>query len=204
MDWHLYFAFVAATAVLMLIPGPNVGLIVANSVAHGTRSGLITVAGTSCAMVPQLLLTLLGMSAVLTVLSDWFNWLRWIGVAYLLYLGIKQWRAHDSDLLGLKAGQKPARAIFARGFLVSLSNPKTLLFYGAFFPQFVNVQHDAVSQFALLAATFLVVGVFIDGSWALLAGRARPFLAKRGTVRHRVSGSLLIAAALGLALAREK
>ena len=203
MDWHLYFALVAATAVLMLIPGPNVGLIVANSVAHGTRSGLITVAGTSCAMVPQLLLTLLGMSAVLTVLSDWFNWLRWIGVAYLLYLGIKQWRAHDSDLLGLKAGQKPARAIYSRVPRVARQSQDSPLLR-SILPAVRERSDDAVSQFALLAATFLVVGVFIDGSWALLAGRARPFLAKRGTVRHRVSGSLLIAAALGLALAREK
>jgi threonine/homoserine/homoserine lactone efflux protein len=204
MDWQLYFAFVAATAILMLIPGPNVALIVANSLARGTRVGLLTVAGTSCAMVPQLLLVLLGMSAALTVLSDWFAWLRWIGVAYLVYLGIKQWRTPADDLLGVRAEQESNRAIFARGFLVSLTNPKTLLFYGAFFPQFIDPHHEAMPQFAILSATFLTLAVLLDSSWAMLAGHTRPLLQTRATLRNRLSGSLLLGAALGLALARKK
>src|SRR5271165_3689418 len=89
-DLSLYLAFVAATTVLMLIPGPNVALIVANSVAYGTRFGLLTVAGTSAAMVLQLALTSLGMAAVLGTLGALFEWLRWIGVFYLLFLGIRQ------------------------------------------------------------------------------------------------------------------
>jgi threonine/homoserine/homoserine lactone efflux protein len=204
MDGHLYLAFVAATTVLMLIPGPNVALIVANSVARGTRVGLVTVLGTSSAMVLQLLLTLLGMSAVLGVLSGWFSWLRWAGVAYLVYLGVKQWRAGAVDLLGVEAEQRSERAVFARGFLVSLTNPKTLLFYGAFFPQFVSARYDAASQLAVLGLTFLVLAVLVDSAWALVAGRARPLFVKRGSVRNKVTGSLLIGAAAGLAVARSE
>src|SRR5580698_9708468 len=94
----LYLGFVAATTVLMLIPGPNVALIVANSVAYGARFGLLTVAGTSSAMVIQLALTGLGMTELLGRLAVCFEYVRWIGVAYLVYLGVKQWRAAPVDL----------------------------------------------------------------------------------------------------------
>lgn len=204
MDLSLYLAFVAATTVLMLIPGPNVALIVANSMAHGTRAGLTTVAGTSAAMIPQLVLTVLGMSAALSTLATWFETLRWLGVGYLVYLGVQQWRAPAVDLLATPPQPKSPRAIFVRGFLVSLTNPKTLLFYGAFFPQFVSAGKDAGAQLALLALTFVALAVLLDGGWAIAAGRARPLLASRGTARSRISGALLIGAALGLALARKK
>jgi homoserine/homoserine lactone efflux protein len=204
MDWDRYFAFVATTILLIVVPGPNVALIVANSVAHGTRAGLVTVAGTSLAMVPQLGLTLFGMSAALTVVLHWFTWLRWVGVFYLAYLGVKQWLAKPLDLLAVQPERRSAQALFARGFLVSLTNPKTLLFYAAFFPQFVDVRADVRAEFAILAATFLVLAVVLDSSWAVLAGRARPLLASRSTSRTRLSGTLLLGAAIGLALARKQ
>jgi threonine/homoserine/homoserine lactone efflux protein len=204
IDTELYLAFILATTILMLIPGPNVALIVANSVAYGTRYGVLTVAGTASAMVAQLGITILGMTAVLETLSYWFEWIRWIGVAYLVYLGVAQWRAHPVDLTRMRPQAKSAHAIYWRGFLVSLSNPKTLLFYGAFFPQFVTVGADPEVQIAVLAATFLVLAILLDGGWALLAGRARGFLAGRGRLRNRLSGGLLIAAGVGLALARRR
>ncbi len=137
---HLYLAFVAATTILMLIPGPNVALIVATSVRGGTRQGLLTVAGTSSAVVVHLALTVVGLAALLGTLGGWFAWVRWIGAAYLVWLGIRQWRAPAPDLGQAAVGLRPrrGRAVFLRGFLVSLTNPKTLLFYGAFFPQFVT------------------------------------------------------------------
>src|ERR1043165_755851 len=98
-DLSLYLGFIAAVTVLMLIPGPNVALIVANSVAYGPRYGLLTVAGTSSAMVLQLALTVLGMTELLGTLGTWFEWIRWIGVAYLIYLGVTQWRGASADPL---------------------------------------------------------------------------------------------------------
>jgi homoserine/homoserine lactone efflux protein len=202
-DLHLFLAFVLAVTVLMLIPGPNVALIVANSVTYGFRYGLLTVAGTSSAMIVQLGLTVLGMTELLGTLGAWFEWIRWIGVAYLIYLGVAQWRALAVNLAEVVPEPKSARAMFTRALLVSLTNPKTLFFYGAFFPQFVVTSHDVGAQVVILSATFLLLAVLLDGCWALAAGRARGLLAMRGRLRNRISGGLLVGAGVGLALARK-
>ncbi len=201
-DLHLYLAFVAAVTVLMLIPGPNVALIVANSVTYGFRYGLLTVAGTSSAMLVQLALTALGMTELLGQLGSWFDWIRWIGVAYLVYLGVTTWRAPPLRLTDVRAEPKSAHAMYSRALLVSLTNPKTLFFYGAFFPQFVVMGHDVGLQVALLSATFVFIAIAVDSSWAVLANRARRFLAMHGKLRNRISGGILIGAGIGLAFAR--
>jgi homoserine/homoserine lactone efflux protein len=200
----VFLAFAATVAVLMLIPGPNVALIVANSVAYGSRYGLLTVAGTSSAVVVQLALTALGMAKLLGALGASFEVIRWAGVVYLVYLGVAQWRAPAVDLTRTIPEPRSARAIYMRALLVSLTNPKTLLFYGAFFPQFVTASDDLAAQIALLSATFLLLAVTIDSGWALIAGSARSLLASRGRLRNRVSGGLLIGAGIGLAFARHK
>ena len=102
---HLYLSFVLAVTLLMLVPDPNVSLIVANSVSYGPRYGLLTVTSTSSAMVAQLALTTLGLTATLAVLGVWFAWLRWLGAIYLVYLGLKHWRVPlaDPDLTQFKA-----------------------------------------------------------------------------------------------------
>lgn len=202
MSLDLYLAFVAASAVLILIPGPNVALIVANSVAHGTRFGLLTVAGTSSAVVVHLALTVLGATAILSFLAASFDWLRWAGVIYLVWLGVRAWRAPAVDLAGTEAQARSVNLIFGRGFLVGLTNPKTLLFYGAFLPQFVTPGPTVADQLLLLAVTFLVVATVLDGVWAVLAGRLRKLLRTHVRLRNRLTGSLLVGAGLGLALAR--
>ncbi len=204
MEPGLYLSFVLAVTVLMLIPGPNVALIVANSVAHGSRYGIATVAGTSTAMVMQLGVVVLGMSELLGTLGAWFGAVRWLGVAYLLYLGVRQWRAAPEDLTSIDPQRKSLRTIIMRGFLVSLSNPKTLFFYGAFFPQFLMPRGNTSAQIALLAATFLGIAIIVDSGWALIAGRARGILALYGRARNRLSGGLLIGAGVALAVAHRK
>ena len=198
----LYLAFVLACAILIVIPGPNVALIVANSVAHGARFGLLTVAGTSSAVVVQLSLTVLGASAVLNFLAASFDWLRWLGVVYLVWLGIAAWRAPAVDLAQVRPQARSAQRILVRGFLVGLTNPKTLLFYGAFLPQFITPGPTAADQLLLLAVTFLVVAVVLDSAWALLAGRLRVLLMAHVRLRNRLTGGLLVGAGVGLALAR--
>jgi len=204
IDPALFFAFLAATTVLMLIPGPNVALIVANSVAYGSRFGLVTVAGTSSAMVVQLAITAFGMTEILGTLGHWFEWLRWLGVLYLIWLGVRHWRAPASDLTKTAPQPKSRRALYTRALLVSLTNPKLLLFYGAFFPQFISVARPAGLQIALLSATFIVVSATVDSSWALMAARARRVLASHGRLRNRITGGLLIAAGAALGVARHK
>jgi homoserine/homoserine lactone efflux protein len=201
MSLELYLAFVAAATALILAPGPNVALIVANSLAHGARFGLMTVAGTSSAMVLQLALVVFGASTLLALVADWFAILRWLGVAYLVWLGLRAWFAAPGSLeIGAQAGS--LRSIWLKGFAVSLSNPKTLLFFGAFLPQFVTPGADAPRQLALLAGTFLVLATCLDSLWALFAGRFRRALSVSGRVRNRLTGGLLLGAGLGLALAR--
>lgn len=203
MSLELYAAFVLASVVLIMIPGPNVALIVANSIAHGARYGLVTVAGTSAAMVLQLGATVAGLTGILAVLADWFEWVRWLGVAYLVYLGIAAWRAPAADLGAMGAEARSARAMFVRGFVVSLTNPKTLLFYSAFLPQFVGVGADRGAQMLLLAATFLMLAIVLDSVWAAVGSRARTLLGWSGTIVNRITGGVLLTGALGLALARK-
>jgi homoserine/homoserine lactone efflux protein len=199
---EIYLAFIATTAMLISIPGPNVALIVANSVEHGRRFGFLTVAGTSAAMVPQLVLTTYGMTGALLFFSHLFEWIRWIGVAYLVYLGILAIQARPIDLTKIRPEPRSPRAIFLRGFLVSLTNPKTLLFYGAFFPQFVDASGNVAQQLWLLSVTFLAIAIILDAGWALAGGRLRGLLAGCGVLRNRLAGGFHFAAALGLAGAR--
>ncbi|HEY1879066.1 MAG TPA: LysE family translocator [Caulobacteraceae bacterium] len=199
MTLELYAAFVVAVTVLMLIPGPNVALITAQSIAHGPRRGLATVAGTSAAMVLQLGLVGLGMTGALAVAGHWFAILRWAGVAYLVFLGVQTWMSKPTAGTSTRA-DRPERA-FGRGFIVSLTNPKILFFYAAFFPQFISGGNPA-AQFWLLALSFLAIAIVIDSGWALLAGRLRPLLSRHARLRNRITGAVLIAAGAGLAAAR--
>ncbi len=204
MNLELYLAFSLATAILILIPGPAIALIVANSIAHGSRQALVSVAGVSVATVVHLVLVALGMTSLMALLSAWFEWLRWLGVAYLVYLGVRQWRAAP---LALDAGLIRAvskQRLFWTGFVVDATNPKTLFFYAAFFPQFIDPARPLGPQLALLCVTFFTIQTLLDVSYALLGGRLRAHLSsrRRARLRNRVTGGFLIGAGLGLALAR--
>ncbi|BCJ90942.1 transporter [Terrihabitans soli] len=204
MDLTLYLAFVGAATILIIIPGPNVSLIIANSVAHGPRYGLLTVAGTGSALVVQLVLASLGLSGLMHTMGVWFEILRWIGAAYLVWLGLKMWLAPPDDLSRTKPEKKSTRKMLTRAFFVSLTNPKTLLFYGAFFPQFISESYEVWPQIVLMSVTFLIIALVLDSSWALTAGSARRLLSTHAKWRNRISGSLLMGAGIGMALARSK
>jgi threonine/homoserine/homoserine lactone efflux protein len=202
MSLHLYLGFILANAILMLIPGPNVALITANSVAYGTRYGLLTVAGTTTGAGVQLALAVIGMSAALAAVSQLLTIVHWGGIAYLIWLGFRQFRAEPVDLTRIRAEPKSGRGIYGRAVLVAISNPKTLLFFGVLLPQFIDPRLPAGPQLALLAATLLAMAILLDGAWAVAAGRARALLARHGRLRNRVSGGLLMTAGVGLALAQ--
>ncbi|MGC9271286.1 LysE family translocator, partial [Acidiphilium sp.] len=162
--------------------------------------GLLTVAGTSTAMALQLSVTALGLATLLGQFSVWFGWVRWIGVIYLVYLGVVSWRAPAHDPALPRSRPRSARAIWARGFLVSLTNPKTLFFYGALLPQFIDRASGFGHQMAVLALTCVGIALVIDSLWCLLACRLRGRLSSR--LANRVGGGVLIGAGIGLALAR--
>ena len=171
--------------------------------AHGTRYGLLTVAAISAAIVLQLSLVVLGMSALLAVFAAWFEYLRWIGVGYLVAIGIAAWRAGTQEATRPAVRADLRRTIVLRGFLVGATNPKTLLFYAAFLPQFTNAERPLLPQLLTLSATILVLGIAGDSLWALLAGRASALLIRYGRLRNRITGALLIGAGVGLAVARK-
>ena len=198
----LYVAFIVASAALIAVPGPNVAVIVANSVRHGSRYGLVTVAGTTAAMVLQLAVTVAGLSGFLALAAHGFELLRWVGVLYLVYLGIAAWQAPTENLGAVEAQNISARQMFVRGFLVSLTNPKTLLFYAAFLPQFVSISGDPTTELVLLSATFVGIAVLLEGCWALAAARVGHLLGAGSHIANTLTGGVLLAAAAGLAVMR--
>lgn len=203
MPLELYLAFVAATVVLILTPGPMVALIVANSVAHGLRSGLLTVAGSSAAMALHLVAVCAGLASLLAAAGGAFFWLKWLGAAYLLYLGLRTIFTCPSRLDADAPPAKSDRRTLIEAFLVALSNPKVLIFYAAFFPLFIAADRPLAPQLFILSATFLGVAAVLDCGWALTATKARPFLARAGRWGNRLTGGVLILAAAGLAAARK-
>jgi threonine/homoserine/homoserine lactone efflux protein len=193
-------ALVAATILLILIPGPNVALIVANSLRHGMRIGVVTSLGTTVGIALQLLVAVLGLAALIELLADALTWIKWIGVVYLLYIGLRTWNEPSPDLSDIKA-QSQTRA-FWRGVVFAVINPKTLLFNAAFLPQFVGHTPDASGQLLVLAGIFLTVIIIGDALWAVFAATARGWLRRLGGLHNRISGGFLIGAGLGLALSR--
>ena len=205
LNLELFAAFVAATAALILLPGPVVTLVIANSLAHGARTGLATVAGASAGTAVLIAGGAIGLTAMLAFLSDIFVWVRWAGVAYLAFLGLKHWRAVFRALRAEEIATAPsARGVFWQGALIGVTNPKTVLFYVAFFPQFLDPALPIGPQLAVMSVAFLLIGLLLDGSYAVLAGRIRPWLVgvRRNRIRNGITGTLLIGTSIGLALTR--
>jgi homoserine/homoserine lactone efflux protein len=202
LDLELYLAFVVATTVMILLPGPSVMLTVAHSLAFGAVRTLMTVSGAVLAIGVQLLVALIGMSWLMLILANWFELLRWAGVAYLIFLGIQQWRALPVDS-AVPTRAVSSKALFAQGFLVTIANPKSLIFLAAFFPQFVDPNAPWLPQMVLLGATFLTIGFVFTAIWGFAADRTRIwFRGRRVRLRNRIAGSLMIGAGLGLAMVR--
>ncbi|MEX0316550.1 MAG: LysE family translocator [Ruegeria sp.] len=201
MPLDLILALIVATAVLVAIPGPNVALIIANTLAHGFRFGAITVLGTTLGIALQLALVVVGLGALLHLAAGAFLWLKWVGVAYLFYLGVTAWRQGARDMPEVAASGRPVRLVFWQGLGMALINPKTLLFSAAFLPQFVPV--SAGSQGLVLAALIHLVVIFgSDLCWAAMAQTARRPIRRLGRLRHRLTGLFYFASSVGLSLAR--
>jgi threonine/homoserine/homoserine lactone efflux protein len=204
MTLEIYLAYVLACVLITVVPGPTVTVIVANSLAHGTRAGLLNVAGTQLGLALMMGTLIVGLTSVIEAMGWLFDWLRIAGALYLAWLGWKLIRSPDA--LGQQAGAAvPRGGFFLQGLLVLLANPKALFFFGAFIPQFVNPKGDYVAQIVLLGATAMAVALLTDGAYAILTGRAGTFLSKRRVrLLSRLSGGFLIAGGLWLALTRSR
>jgi len=203
MDWEIFVAFVIATAIMISLPGPSVLLTVAHGITHGWHRALVTVAGATTGVAVQLAVAVIGLASLLHVVAEAFEWVRWAGAAYLIYLGIKQWRSANA----IAAGTAPAvsgRNLFLQGLIITIPNPKSLIFIAAFLPQFIDTTRPPGAQFAVIVPTFLVITFTVTSVWALLAGNAREFLMRRRTFQSvlKSAGGLMIVTGVGLALAR--
>ena len=205
MSLQAYLAFIVACIALALLPGPIVSLLIANGLRYGTRAALINVAGAQAGLAIVIGIVAVGLTSLMATMGYWFDWVRFAGAAYLVWLGIKLIR---SPVEGISVDEKPAPprgGFFLQGFLVLLSNPKVLVFFGAFIPQFMDMSKDHFSQVMLLGFTFMVTGAVTDSIYALLAGRARLFFSKQRTrLLSRISGGFMIGGGIWLALTRVK
>ena len=171
-------------------------VIIATSLGHGQRRGLQTVAGTSSAMLIQLLIAAIATGLLVESLARGLLWLKWAGVVYLLYLGLRRLLLAGSG----ETQELSAYGSFQRGFWISLTNPKTILFFGAFLPQFVSPQGGYAMQIAILSGLFWMLAIVFDSLYALLASRVAQLW--RGKYRADFWGRLggLVYVGAGLAL----
>jgi|SRR5580658_2040047 threonine/homoserine/homoserine lactone efflux protein len=204
MSLQLYLAFVAACIALALLPGPVVTLMIANGLRYGTRAALVNIAGVQLGLAIMIGIVAIGLTSLMATMGYWFNWVRFAGAAYLVWLGIRLIRAPVAEVTA-EAPPPPRGGFFLQGLLVLLSNPKVLVFFGAFIPQFMDMNQDHVSQVTLLGITFMIIAGMTDAIYAVLAGRARRFFSARRTrLLSRVSGGFMIGGGLWLALTRAR
>jgi len=196
---ELILALVVATGLLVAIPGPNVVLIIANALHGGLRAGASTVVGTTIGITAQLVLVVAGLNALITLIAELFIWVKWLGVAYLIYLGIRTWREPVATDTSLKPDTGSLMHLLAQGFLVAVINPKTLLFNVAFLPQFMSSQ-PGLPELALVAGVYLTVLFVGDLVWAAFAAAARPVVGRFAHYRNRLTGSLLVGSGVALAM----
>ena len=220
MSPELYLAYVAATFILLAIPGPTILLVVSYALAGGRRTGWSTVPGVALGDFTAMVLSFAGMGAVLAASAAAFTVLKWIGAAYLVWLGLKLWRApvllpaaaSPSTVVSSAAPATRQRlgrgmfsqSMFAHAWLVTALNPKGIVFFVAFVPQFLTPGAPVLPQLGLLGGTFLALAILNAGAYALLAGTARQAITRPSLLRavNRVGGSLLIGAGIATAALR--
>jgi threonine/homoserine/homoserine lactone efflux protein len=197
MSIELWFAFVAASAVLLIIPGPTILTVISYSVAHGRRANVPLVAAVALGDSTALVVSLLGLGALLATSAFWFTAVKLAGGLYLLYLGIKLLRAGiSSSEIVAPAAPGSRWKLFANTYLVTALNPKGIVFFVAFLPQFINPNAGLTQQLWVLAVTFVAMATLNAALYALFAGTARKALASpRAQRRFNLAGGSLLSAA---------
>jgi threonine/homoserine/homoserine lactone efflux protein len=207
MTFSTWLLYVAAVFVLTVTPGPSVLMCVSTSVNLGTRKALVAALGSTTAIVGIMVLSALGLGAALAASDMLFGLLKWIGAAYLAYLGVTALlsKATQITVAGAVGGPTASnQKIYGQGFLVGASNPKALLFFGALFPQFITPSAPQLPQFLLLGATFIVFEILWLTIYSLTAARAKHWLQqpRRATLFNRATGAVFLIAAGLLATSR--
>jgi homoserine/homoserine lactone efflux protein len=201
MNWHLFSAFLLITGVLVIVPGPIVTLVIATAATRGIRAALQTVIGTTLGNAVLLAGIAAGLSWILKTSAEVFDYIRWLGAAYLVWLGIQAWRHAGSAVATAPLG---AHVHAWRGFVVAITNPKTIAFFTAFLPQFVDPTLPVTRQLIVMCAVSVTLAAGLDAGWAVVAGLGRAYLMKprHNRLLGRLSGAVLIGGGIWLSLQR--
>jgi threonine/homoserine/homoserine lactone efflux protein len=201
MPFENWIAFAAASIVMLAIPGPTILLVISYALGHGRKAGTATVAGVALGDFTAMTASMLGLGALLATSAALFTVLKWVGAAYLIYLGIKLWRAPviggDASQGDVTGRERPMR-IFLHTYIVTALNPKSIVFFVAFLPQFLVPTLPWLPQMVIFETTFLVLAIINAALYGLLASAARNTIRKPSVQRvvNRTGGSLLIGAGL--------
>ena len=202
MSGEIWAAYVGAAMIILVIPGPTIMLVISQALVHGRRAVIPLVAGTSLGDFTAMTLSLAGLGAILAASATVFSVLKWIGAAYLIYLGIRRWLSKpENDRSRIPGTSASNRSLFQSAFIVTALNPKSIAFFVAFLPQFINPKHRAFPQMVILGATFLFLAAVNATLYAVFAGRLRDKM-QNETVRrwiNRCGGTALIGAGVLLA-----
>lgn len=197
MSIELWFAFAAASALLLIIPGPTILTVISYSMAHGRRANVPLVAAVALGDSTALVVSLLGLGALLATSAFWFTVVKWAGGLYLLYLGVKLLRAGISATERVVPAAPGSRwKVFANTYLVTALNPKGIVFFVAFLPQFIDPSAGVTQQLWVLAITFVVMATLNATLYAVFAGSARKVLSSpRAQRRFNLAGGSLLSIA---------
>ncbi len=197
MPIELWLAFVAASVVLLVIPGPTILTVISYSVAHGGRANLPLIAAVALGDSTALAMSLLGLGALLAASAFWFTVIKCVGGLYLLYLGIKLLRAGVSpQILASRTVPVSRWKLFANTYIVTALNPKGIIFFVAFLPQFITPHANVTQQLWILALTFVILATLNATLYSMFAASARKFLASsRAQRRFNLAGGTLLTAA---------
>jgi threonine/homoserine/homoserine lactone efflux protein len=199
MTLGLWLAFIVAAGTLIAIPGPTNLMVMAYGLRHGTKPALSTVFGVVPGVTLAMALSFLGLGGLLATSVELFVLMKWAGALYLIYLGVMQWRSAPTlDNVEVDSRPVSSLSIFAQAFTVTFLNPKGVIFYIAFMPQFIVTDAPVLPQLLVLGATFIVLVFPINTAYALLAGTMRETIQNRRVLRtlNRTGGAMLIGAGI--------
>jgi homoserine/homoserine lactone efflux protein len=203
MELSTWLLFVSIAVVAIITPGPAVLLSVTNSLTHGFRKSVFSSLGNITGLLIVSSASVLSLGAALQTSILLFTALKYFGALYLIYLGIRQWRSKSNifeNSIETFGNHQRKRKSFIQGFLVAISNPKAVIFFTAFFPQFIDLKKPILPQFIILTATFMFFSFLILLIYALSAHSAKAWFAKGGRAGwfNRISGTIFIAFGLGI------
>ncbi len=199
MSIERWIAFAVTALVVLIIPGPTIILVVGRALSHGKRAVVPLVAGVTLGDFTGMTLSLLGLGAILATSATLFTAFKWVGALYLFYLGVKTWRTDPTQpITELHTLQGSNRALLRSAYVVTALNPKSIAFFVAFLPQFINPQAAHLPQFLILGTTFLTLAALNAGLYALFAGQLFETMQSIGVKRwfNRFGGTALVGAGL--------